>query len=137
MIHLNEQKRIILQFYMVDFYIIYTYNPSMKEGMSSFDIAAMVKELQCLIEGRIDKAFQLTREKLLLRIRVPEKGRKDLVIVVGKWLYLATQPQETPKTPTSFAMLLRKYLGNGKITKIEQHGFDRIAVFAQNLTFPS
>ncbi len=101
----------------------------MKEGMSSFDIAAMVKELQCLIEGRIDKAFQLTREKLLLRIRVPKEGRKDLVIVVGKWLYLTTQPQKTPKTPTSFAMLLRKYLGNGKITKIEQHEFDRIVIF--------
>ncbi len=101
----------------------------MKEGMSSFDIAAMVKELQCLIGGRIDKAFQLAREKLLLRIRVPEEGRKDLIIVVGKWVYLATQPQETPKTPTSFAMLLRKHLSNGKITKIEQHGFDRIIVF--------
>ncbi len=101
----------------------------MKEGMSSFDIAAMVNELQCLIGGRIDKAFQLQREKLLLRIRVPEEGRKDLVIVVGKWLYLASQSQETPKTPTSFAMLLRKHLSNGKITKIEQHGFDRIIIF--------
>jgi predicted ribosome quality control (RQC) complex YloA/Tae2 family protein len=101
----------------------------MKEGMSSFDIAAMVNELQCLIGGRIDKAFQLAREKLLLRIRIPEKGRKDLIIVVGKWLYLASQSQETPKTPTSFAMLLRKHLSNGKITKIEQHGFDRIIIF--------
>lgn len=101
----------------------------MKEGMSSFDIAAMVKELQSLIGGRIDKAYQLAREKLLLRIRVPEEGRKDLIIVVGKWVYLATKPQETPKSPTSFAMLLRKHLNNGKITKIEQHGFDRIVVF--------
>ncbi|UCE74007.1 MAG: NFACT family protein [Methanomassiliicoccales archaeon] len=101
----------------------------MKEGMSSFDIAAMVKELQCLLGGRIDKAYQPDRDKLLLRIRVPEEGRKDLVIVVGKWLYLASQPQETPKTPSSFAMLLRKHLSNGKITKIEQHEFDRIVVF--------
>lgn len=101
----------------------------MKEGMSSFDIAAMVKELQCLIGGRIDKAYQPARERLLLRTRVPEEGRKDLVIVVGKWLYLATMPQEIPKTPSSFAMLLRKHLSNGKITKIEQHGFDRIVVF--------
>jgi predicted ribosome quality control (RQC) complex YloA/Tae2 family protein len=100
----------------------------MKKGMSSFDIAAMVKELQLLIGGRIDKAFQLERDILLLRIRVPEIGRKDLVIVLGKWLYLGFDPQEAPKTPTSFAMLLRKHLNNGKITKIEQHGFDRIMI---------
>jgi predicted ribosome quality control (RQC) complex YloA/Tae2 family protein len=100
----------------------------MKEGMSGFDIAAMVNELQSLVGGRVDKAFQLTRGKLLLRIRVPEIGRKNLVIVVGKWIYLSTRSQETPKTPTSFAMLLRKHLNNGKITKIEQHGFDRIVV---------
>jgi predicted ribosome quality control (RQC) complex YloA/Tae2 family protein len=105
-----------------------TYNPSMKKGMSSFDIAAMVKELQSLVGGRFDKAFQLERDKLLLRIRVPEKGRCDIVVVIGKWLYLASQPQKAPKTPTSFAMLLRKHLNNGKITKIEQHGFDRIVV---------
>ncbi|UCG69942.1 MAG: NFACT family protein [Thermoplasmata archaeon] len=101
----------------------------MKEGMSGFDIAAMVNELQSLIGGRIDKAFQLARGKLLLRLRVPEMGRKNLVVVVGKWIYLSTQSQETPKTPPSFAMLLRKHLNNGKITKIEQHGFDRIIVF--------
>lgn len=101
----------------------------MKSGMSSFDIAAMVKEMQCIIGGRIDKAYQLARDKILLRLRVPEEGRKDLVIVVGKWFYLISKPQETPKTPTSFAMLLRKHLSNGTITKIEQHGFDRIVVF--------
>jgi predicted ribosome quality control (RQC) complex YloA/Tae2 family protein len=106
-----------------------TYHPLMKQGMSSFDIAAMVKELQTLVGGRVDKAFQLERDKLLLRIRVPGKERLELIIVVGKWLYLASQSQETPKTPTSFAMLLRKHLSNGKITTIEQHGFDRIVVF--------
>jgi predicted ribosome quality control (RQC) complex YloA/Tae2 family protein len=98
----------------------------MKSGMSSFDIAAMVKELQTLIGARIDKTYQLSRDKLLIRLRVPEQGRKDLVIIVGKWLYLTSKSQETPKTPTSFAMLLRKHLSNGTITKIEQHGFDRI-----------
>ncbi|UCE37621.1 MAG: NFACT family protein [Thermoplasmata archaeon] len=101
----------------------------MKNGMSSFDIAAMVNELQCLVGGRIDKAYQPARDRLLLRIRVPEEGKKDLVIVLGKWLFLASQSQETPKTPSSFAMLLRKHLSNGKISKIEQHGFDRIIIF--------
>jgi len=101
----------------------------MKEGMSSFDIAAMVKELQSLIGARIDKVYQLDRDRLLFRLRVFEEGRKDLLIVVGKWLYLASQTQEIPKEPTSFAMLLRKHLGNGTITKIEQKGFDRIIVF--------
>ncbi len=109
--------------------MIDSYNPMMKEGMSSFDIAAMVKELQCLIGGRIDKAYQPARDKLLIRIRIPGKGKKELVIVTGKWIYLATKSMKIPKTPTSFAMLLRKHLSNGKITKIEQHWFDRIVIF--------
>ncbi|UCF07337.1 MAG: NFACT family protein [Thermoplasmata archaeon] len=100
----------------------------MKEGMSSFDVAAMVKELQFLIGARIDKIYQPRRNQLLLRLRVPEKGRRDLIITVGKWLYLASQSVETPKEPSSYAMLLRKHLTNGKIVKIEQHEFDRIVV---------
>jgi predicted ribosome quality control (RQC) complex YloA/Tae2 family protein len=101
----------------------------MKIGMSGFDISSMVGELQELVGGRIDKAYQLSRSKLLLRIRTFEKGRADLIIVVGKWLYIASKSPETPKTPTSFAMLLRKHLSNGTITKIQQQGFDRIVVF--------
>jgi predicted ribosome quality control (RQC) complex YloA/Tae2 family protein len=100
----------------------------MKQGMSSFDIAAMVAELQSLVGGRIDKSYQIDRNELLIRIRIPEKGRSDLVIANGKWLYLTSRSKQTPKTPTSFAMLLRKYLNNGTITKIEQHGFDRIVI---------
>jgi predicted ribosome quality control (RQC) complex YloA/Tae2 family protein len=100
----------------------------MKDGMSSFDIAKMVAELQILVGGHLDKAYQLARDKLLIRVNLPKEGKKDLVMVVGKWIYLATQKPQTPKTPTSFAMLLRKYLSNGTITKIEQHGFDRIIV---------
>ena len=33
---------------------------------------------------------------------------------------------ETPLKPTTFAMTLRKYLMNGRITEIVQHEFDRI-----------
>jgi predicted ribosome quality control (RQC) complex YloA/Tae2 family protein len=100
----------------------------MKTGMSSFDIAAMVAELQSLVGGRIDKSYQIDRNELLIRIRIPEKGRSDLVIANGKWIYLTSRSKQTPKTPTSFAMLLRKHLNNGTITKIEQYGFDRIVL---------
>ncbi len=114
--------------YVIYFYMSKTYNPLMKNGMSSFDIAALVKELQCMVGGRIEKAFQLERDTILLRIRVAQEGKYDLVIVIGKWIYIASQQKETPKIPTSFAMLLRKHLTNGKISKIEQHGFDRIVI---------
>jgi predicted ribosome quality control (RQC) complex YloA/Tae2 family protein len=100
----------------------------MKDGMSGFDIAAMVAELQDLIGARIEKVYQPRRDQFLLRIKVPQSGKKDLVIVLGKWIYLASKAQETPKQPSSFAMLLRKHLSNGTITKIVQHGFDRIVV---------
>lgn len=107
----------------------YIYHLTMKTGMSGFDISSMVDELQYLVGARTDKAYQLSRDKLLIRLRVPEVGRADLVIVVGKWLYITSKSPQIPKTPTSFAMLLRKHLSNGTITKIHQQDFDRIVVF--------
>ena len=42
-------------------------------------------------------------------------------------IYLAEKGPENPPLPTSFAMTLRKYLTNGRITSIEQQEFDRQA----------
>jgi len=97
----------------------------MKESMDAFDVMAIVKELKEIEEGYIEKVYQQDDE-VFLKVR---KGKKyDVFIKNGKWLCL-TKYKETIEHPPDFAMLLRKYIGRGKIRKIEQYDFDRIIIF--------
>ncbi|HEC94463.1 MAG TPA: fibronectin-binding domain-containing protein, partial [Thermoplasmatales archaeon] len=96
--------------------------------LSSFDINTLVAELQELVESFIDKIYQIRREDLLLRLRVPQGKRIFLLIRSGGFIISTTQSFPTPKKPSVFAMTLRKYIENGQIKKVEQHEFDRIVV---------
>ncbi len=98
----------------------------MKREMSSFDVLAITSELKS-IEARINKVYQLDNE-IKLALNVKDYGRQDLIIKVGKAIYLTKYPKENPKKPTTFAMALRKYLNNGIIEDIYQVDFDRIVI---------
>jgi predicted ribosome quality control (RQC) complex YloA/Tae2 family protein len=105
----------------------------MKTEMTNIDINVAVRELQKAINGKLDKAFLIEREdgkELILKIHIPEIGTREIAIGIGKYKYITmtNYEREKPKIPPSFAMLLRKYLKNIKITKIEQHNFDRIVI---------
>ncbi|UZE92355.1 MAG: NFACT family protein [Methanosarcinales archaeon] len=96
----------------------------MKEQMSSVDVAAVVVELQHLIDAKLDKAYQQGNE---IRLRMRSKGmRYDFVIEAGKRIYLTKYPRPSPKIAPSFSMLLRKHLMGGRIVAIDQYDFDRI-----------
>jgi predicted ribosome quality control (RQC) complex YloA/Tae2 family protein len=100
-----------------------------KQQLSSLDLSALVKELQLLLNSRIDKIHQFSNQELLIRLRA--KNRKNnLFIDTRGWIFIVTQPEKLslPKKemPTDFALGLRKYLTNGTITKIAQKEFDRI-----------
>jgi predicted ribosome quality control (RQC) complex YloA/Tae2 family protein len=97
--------------------------------MSSFDVAAILPELRTLIQGRIRKIFQLSRDEIMIRIHTQNKEKKEIFIKSGKWLCLRKGSFE-PAVSSSFIMLLRKYLLNGIIKDIDQHDFDRIIEFS-------
>ena len=106
----------------------------MKTELTNIDIYVAVKELQKIINGKLDKAFLVDSQdgkELILKLHIPEIGTREVVIGTGKYKYitLTEYPREKPKNPPSFAMLLRKHLKNIKITSIEQHNFDRIVKF--------
>jgi predicted ribosome quality control (RQC) complex YloA/Tae2 family protein len=61
-----------------------------------------------------------------LRLNRSGEGTTDLVIVRGKRVYFSKRDRPMPTQPSSFAMVLRKHLGNGRLVGVEQHGFDRI-----------
>ena len=100
-----------------------TNSPNTKpRDFASLDIYAIVLELQSLAGARVKKIYQL---KDTFYFSLHQKEKKTLVIG-PKFLYLTNYTQKYPVTPSSFCMFLRKHLANSKITKIEQHKFDRV-----------
>lgn len=96
----------------------------MKKEMTSFDIAVMSAELQKLIGSYIDKIYQPEADRLHFRFNLPQ-GKENLIVDVGKWIYLDPKAEPSGKA-LSYGMFLRKYLMNGRVSQIGQHRFDRI-----------
>lgn len=95
--------------------------------MSNVDVYAICTELkEILKDARVDKAYQPTRDTVLIRFHIPGKGRTDVVFQAGTRVHTTQYPPENPKIPPSFPMLLRKHLKGGTITDVRQHHFDRI-----------
>lgn len=99
----------------------------MKRGLSSFDIYVIVSELQDIIGSYIDKIYQITRDELLIKINNKRINQTEFIYIKNGEMFCITQKRfDVPKTPSVFAMTMRKYLLNGQIDGIVQHEFDRI-----------
>jgi len=96
----------------------------MKDALTSFDVMALVAELQDVVGGFVDKVYH-AGEEVILRMNLPGRGRAELYFRAGKWLCLHEVPAK-PESPTPFAAILRKSLDNARVIKVEQHGFDRV-----------
>ncbi|HDD31177.1 MAG TPA: fibronectin-binding domain-containing protein [Thermococcus litoralis] len=97
----------------------------MKQEMSSVDIKYIVEELKSLEGARVDKIYH-DGDQIRIKLHVTGEGRKDLIIEAGKRIHLTTYIKEAPQQPSSFTMLLRKYLSGLRLESLEQHDFDRI-----------
>jgi predicted ribosome quality control (RQC) complex YloA/Tae2 family protein len=99
----------------------------MKTSVSSFDLRVLVAEWQGLLGGHVDKIYQ-QEDEVIIRINVPERGKVELFSKAGRWLCIH-EIENKPESPPPFAQTLRRLLDNARLVAIEQHGFDRIAVF--------
>ncbi|MFO8133168.1 MAG: ribosome rescue protein RqcH [Thermoplasmatota archaeon] len=97
----------------------------MKERMDSFDIRAAVAELEALEGGWTGKVYQ-DGDRVIMRIK--KDGVHELMVHSGRWLCLTEHRESSERHPPTFAMTLRKYVGNQRLRSIEQHGFDRVVV---------
>lgn len=92
-------------------------------------VAALVQELKDNITGgRIAKIAQPEPDELLLTIKTPA-GQRKLYISASASLpliYLTDENKLSPMTAPNFCMLLRKHIGNGRITSISQPKLERI-----------
>ena len=95
-------------------------------GMSSFDVARMRVDLSEMIGSRAQKAYQPHYEQVVIRMKNTGAPPVDLVIVRGKRAYLSSRDRPMPQNPSSFAMTLRKHIGNARLVSVRQEGFDRV-----------
>ena len=95
-------------------------------GMSSFDVARMRVDLSEMIGARAQKAYQPHYEQVVIRMKNTGAPPVDLVIVRGKRAYLSSRDRPMPQNPSSFAMTLRKHIGNARLVSVRQEGFDRV-----------
>ena len=97
------------------------------KAMSNVDVYAICKELgELLKDARVQKAYQPTKDTVLIRFHVPGKGRVDVAFQAGLRVHTTQYPPQNPKVPPNFPMLLRKYIKGGSVTGVSQHNFDRI-----------
>jgi len=102
----------------------------LKAEMTSFDIAALVYELnQTIVGARIENIYQLNPTTLLIRLHRPNQPTLQLLLEAGKRAHLTSYALSKPLKPPSFCMALRKHLRNGKISEVQQHEFERIITF--------
>ena len=92
-------------------------------------IAALVKELRdTLLGGHIQKIAMPEKNELLLTVKNHAAQHRLLLSCEASLplLYLQAENKPSPLTAPGFAMLLRKPIGSGKITAVEQLGLERI-----------
>lgn len=89
---------------------------------------ALTLELKILVGGRIDKITQQNKANFTITIRQPGKTflLKISVAPQNPVMYLIEKSAENLPEPSTFCMVLRKFLENARIADIRQHELDRI-----------
>jgi len=100
----------------------------MKE-LNSFDVSKLVKEVEFLVDGKIDKVYQIDKKDIYLQIYVKGKQRQLLRIVAGKYFYLTKTKPDFPENLQRFCSFLRKYIANSRIKSFGQVDHERIIKF--------
>jgi predicted ribosome quality control (RQC) complex YloA/Tae2 family protein len=99
----------------------------MKSQMSSFDIAAITRELQSLVGLRVEKVFFPIHTELFFRLS--GQAKKTVVIRLGQALWAEDEFRQGESEPPLFAKVLRKHISGLNLKAVSQHGFDRVVVF--------
>ena len=89
-------------------------------------LSAVVEEIRPqLVGNRIEKIQQPSRDQIILVLR----GSRRLLLNAGAnqpRIHMTSQLRDNPAQPPMFCMLLRKYIGNGRIVEVEQTPLERV-----------
>lgn len=94
-------------------------------------LGTIKKELEILIDGRVDKIHQPSKEEIVMGFRTRDGSFRLLfnTSAGAARVHITTAEIENPKTPPMFCMLMRKKLCGGKLSAIRQDGSERILYF--------
>ena len=97
-------------------------------ALDAVAVSALVDELQCLVGGRVDKVHQPERDEIAVYVRTYDSSYRLVLSAssANPRAHLTVHTKKNPATAPLFCMLLRKHIGSGKITAVEQVGFERI-----------
>ena len=89
-------------------------------NLTSLDLYFLIKELQIMLNAKIDKVFD-DENTVLFQLHLPGKGKKYLKIILPSTVFLTEHKGSLESG--NFGINIRKHLKNSRIRKIEQVGF--------------
>ncbi len=91
----------------------------------------LISELNSATDSHVDKIYQPSKEELVILLRKKGFAKRLLLNVKsgGARVHFTENKYENPETPPMFCMLLRKYLLNGRLLRIEQCDLERVITF--------
>ena len=101
-------------------------------ALDAATLALTAEELKMvLLEARIDKIFEPTRDEIVLQMRSRTAGYKLFLSARSgsARACLTKETFENPQVPPSFCMLLRKHLSGGKLIDVRVPQGERILFF--------
>ncbi|MDR0461465.1 MAG: NFACT family protein [Nitrososphaerota archaeon] len=100
-----------------------------KTEFTSFDVAAVVKELKPLIlDSRVNNIYQFDQKTIVFKLHKANTPPIRLVIESGRRIHSTIYAEESPAEPPAFCMMLRQYLRDSWFDSIEQYEFERIVL---------
>lgn len=97
----------------------------MEKEISSLELEYITKELQVLVDSRIDKIFMSDKKDMLLQLHKAVLGKVLLRLKTPNFLYLTKHKPEFDQ-PSNLCMALRKRINNARINSIEKISDERI-----------
>jgi len=98
----------------------------MKKNLAALELSYVVKELDALIDAKLDKIYHPDKKTLLLQFHITGKGKKILRISVPDYIYFTDYKEKSPENPSGFCMVLRKNLEQSRLRAVKQLGSERI-----------
>jgi predicted ribosome quality control (RQC) complex YloA/Tae2 family protein len=92
--------------------------------MCNIEYSFLLRELGPLVGKHLNKLYDWGEGKLRFKF-----GNADIACKLGAWLALTNYIEETPSSPTDFAMQLRNRIENTKLVSISQPNSDRLLQF--------
>ena len=85
-------------------------------------------ELKILIDSRVDKIYQPSKDQIIMNLRNRNGVFKLLISVEANSarIHITESLIDNPASPPMFCMLMRKYFSGGKLIGIRQIGLERI-----------